>query len=50
MDFCADLIEALPVAEAASMPLAERSGRRLSWLSINIVLNMISVSVIAFFE
>ena len=36
--------------ELRSMPLAERSGRRLSWLSINIVLNMISVSVIAFFE
>ena len=36
--------------ELRSMPLAERSGRRLSWLSINIVLNMISVSVIALFE
>ena len=33
------------------MPVRERSGRRLSWLSINIVLNMISVSVIvAVFE
>ena len=36
--------------ELRSMPLAERSGRRLSWLSVNIVLNMISVSVIAAFE
>ena len=36
--------------ELRSMPLAQRSGRRLSWLSINIVLNMISVSVIAAFE
>ena len=36
--------------ELRSMPLRERSGRRLSWLSINIVLNMISVSVIAAFE
>lgn len=36
--------------EPRSMPLGARSGRRLSWLSINIVLNMISVSVIAAFE
>ena len=36
--------------ELRSMPLGARSGRRLSWLSINIVLNMISVSVIAAFE
>ena len=36
--------------ELRSMPLHARSGRRLSWLSINIVLNMISVSVIAAFE
>ncbi len=36
--------------ELRSMPLAQRSGRRLSWLSVNIVLNMISVSVIAAFE
>lgn len=33
--------------EIRSMPLRERSTRRLSWLSINIVLNMISASVIA---
>ena len=36
--------------ELRSMPLTERAGRRLSWLSINIVLNMLSVSVIAAFE
>ena len=36
--------------ELRSMPLTERTGRRLSWLSINIVLNMLSVSVIAAFE
>ena len=36
--------------ELRSMPLGARSGRRLSWLSVNIVLNMISVSVIAAFE
>lgn len=33
--------------ELRSMPLATRSRRRLSWLSINIVLNLISASVIA---
>jgi len=36
--------------EIRSMPLSERSMRRLSWLSINIVLNVISASVIAFHE
>ncbi len=36
--------------ELRSMPLATRSRRRLSWLSINIVLNLISASVIAFFQ
>ncbi|MHC4673570.1 MAG: magnesium transporter [Planctomycetota bacterium] len=36
--------------EFRSMPLLSRSGRRLSWLSINIVLNMISASVIALFQ
>ena len=36
--------------ELRSMPLGVRSRRRLSWLSANIVLNMISVSVIAAFE
>jgi magnesium transporter len=33
--------------ELRSMPLRVRSGRRLSWLSINIVLNLISASIIA---
>lgn len=36
--------------EIRTMPLHERSIRRLSWLSINIVLNVISASVIAFHE
>lgn len=36
--------------ELRSMPLGVRSKRRLSWLSINIVLNILSVSVIAYFE
>jgi len=36
--------------ELRSMPLRTRSGRRLSWLSINIVLNIMAASVIAFFQ
>ena len=36
--------------ELRSMPLRERSLRRLSWLSINIVLNMIAASVIATYQ
>ncbi len=36
--------------ELRSMPLALRSRRRLSWLSINIVLNAIAACVIASFE
>ena len=36
--------------ELRSMPLGVRSRRRLSWLSINIVLNLIAASVIAAFE
>lgn len=36
--------------ELRSMPLLSRSRRRLSWLSINIVLNLISASVIALFQ
>jgi magnesium transporter len=36
--------------ELRTMPLRERSTRRLSWLSINIVLNIISASVIAFHQ
>ena len=36
--------------ELRSMPVGVRSRRRLSWLSINIVLNLIAASVIAAFE
>ena len=35
--------------EFRSMPLLSRSGRRLSWLSINIVLNIVAASVIAMY-
>lgn len=36
--------------EYRSMPLVKRSSRRLSWLSINIVLNIIAASVIALYQ
>ena len=36
--------------ELRTMPVTQRSRRRLSWLSINILLNMIAASVIAMFE
>lgn len=36
--------------EIRTMPLLTRSRRRLSWLSINILLNIIAASVIAFYE
>lgn len=36
--------------ELRSLPLKTRSARRLSWLSINIVLNVIAASVIAMYE
>lgn len=36
--------------EFRSMPLFTRSGRRLSWLSLNIVLNIIAASVIALYQ
>lgn len=36
--------------ELRSMPLAVRSRRRLSWLSVNIGLNIIAASVIALYE
>lgn len=36
--------------EFRSMPLMLRSGRRLSWLSLNIVLNIIAASVIAYYQ
>ena len=32
------------------MPLLVRSGRRLSWLSLNIILNIIAASVIAMYQ
>lgn len=35
--------------EFRTMPLFKRSGRRLSWLSINIVLNIIAASIIAIY-
>lgn len=36
--------------EFRTMPLRVRSGRRLSWLSINIVLNIVAASVIALYQ
>ena len=36
--------------ELRAMPVFSRSGRRLSWLSVNIVLNIIAASVIALFQ
>ncbi len=36
--------------EIRTMPTFQRSYRRLSWLSINIVLNIIAASVIAFYQ
>lgn len=36
--------------EFRTMPLMSRSGRRLSWLSMNIVLNIIAASVIAIYQ
>jgi magnesium transporter len=36
--------------EFRTMPVMVRSGRRLSWLSINIVLNVIAASVIALYQ
>ena len=36
--------------EFRTMPLLSRSGRRLSWLSMNIVLNIIAASVIAVYQ
>lgn len=36
--------------ELRTMPLAGRAGRRLSWLSANVVLNVIAASVIAFYQ
>ena len=36
--------------EFRTMPLLSRSGRRLSWLSLNIILNIIAASVIALYQ
>ena len=36
--------------ELRTMPLRTRAGRRLSWLSINIVLNLVAASVIAAYQ
>ena len=36
--------------ELRSLPLLTRSARRLSWLSINVVLNVLAASVIAFYQ
>jgi magnesium transporter len=36
--------------ELRSFPVLKRSGRRLSWLSVNIILNIIAASVIAFYQ
>ncbi|MCF7689312.1 MAG: magnesium transporter [Cephaloticoccus sp.] len=36
--------------ELRSMPLGVRSGRRLSWLSVNILLNVLAASVIAAYQ
>ncbi len=36
--------------ELRSMPLRKRSGRRLAWLSVNILLNIAAASVIAFHQ
>lgn len=36
--------------EFRTMPLLRRSSRRLSWLSVNILLNIAAASVIAFFQ
>ena len=36
--------------EFRTMPLLSRSGRRLSWLSMNIVLNIIAATVIALYQ
>ncbi len=36
--------------ELRHLPIATRSRRRLSWLSINVVLNIIAASVIAFYQ
>ena len=49
----ADHMKSLGIAsgeELRSMPLLLRSGRRLSWLSVNILLNVLAASVIAAYQ
>jgi magnesium transporter len=36
--------------EVRSLPFFERANKRLSWLSINVILNIIAVSIIAFHQ
>jgi len=36
--------------ELRTMPLLVRSGRRLSWLTVNILLNVVAASVIAYYQ
>lgn len=36
--------------ELRSMPVWQRSGRRLSWLSVNILLNVLAASIIAMYQ
>jgi len=36
--------------ELRSMPVLKRASRRLSWLSVNVVLNILAASVIAFYQ
>ena len=36
--------------ELRSMPILRRASRRLSWLSVNVVLNILAASVIAFYQ
>jgi len=43
-------MQGIVAEELRSMPLLFRSRRRLSWLSINIVLNILAASVIALYE
>lgn len=43
-------VQGVVVEELRSMPVWTRSRRRLSWLSVNIVLNIIAASVITLYE
>jgi len=48
-----DLLETQGIVggeEFRSFPIYKRSGRRLSWLSVNILLNILAASVIAFYQ